>query len=76
MVPEIGLMCLQGCTSCCAEKMSGMRDIDLSELDRWCEYILCKGLKRPGYVRVSRRTTTDTKIQVGKFMVVEPEGAM
>lgn len=25
MVPEIGLMCLQGCTSGCAEKMSGMR---------------------------------------------------
>ena len=44
---------------------SGMRDIDGTDWDRWCEYILYKGLKRTGYARVSRGTITDTEIQVG-----------
>jgi endonuclease/exonuclease/phosphatase family metal-dependent hydrolase len=43
---------------------SGMRDIDETDWDRWCEYILYKGLKRTGYARVSRGTITDTEIQV------------
>jgi len=43
---------------------SGMRDIDPSDWDRWCEYILYKGLKRTGYARVSRSTITDTELQV------------
>lgn len=48
---------------------SGMHDIDASDWDRWCEYILYKGLRRVGYARVSRSTITDTELQVGKFVI-------
>lgn len=52
---------------------SGMHDIDPTDWDRWCEYILYKGLKRTGYARVSRSTITDTELQVGKFVVPRSE---
>ncbi|KAK0609615.1 Protein cwh43 [Lasiodiplodia hormozganensis] len=55
--------------------ISGMRDIDPSDWDRWCEYILYKKLRRTGYARVSRSTITDTELQVGKFVVGQPEGS-
>jgi endonuclease/exonuclease/phosphatase family metal-dependent hydrolase len=48
---------------------SGMHDIDASDWDRWCEYILYKGLRRTAYARVSRSTITDTELQVGKFQI-------
>ncbi|KAH8643896.1 hypothetical protein IG631_01360 [Alternaria alternata] len=47
---------------------SGMKDIDPSDWDRWCEYILFKGLKRSGYARVSRHTITDTELQVSQSL--------
>lgn len=46
---------------------SGMHDIDRSDWDRWCEYILYKDIKRTGYARVSRGTITDTEIQVSSI---------
>ncbi|KAJ6010942.1 hypothetical protein N7451_002354 [Penicillium sp. IBT 35674x] len=49
-----------------------MKDIDPTDWDRWCEYVLYKKIHRTGYARVSRDTITDTEIQVGKFVVGEP----
>jgi endonuclease/exonuclease/phosphatase family metal-dependent hydrolase len=53
---------------------SGMRDIDPSDWDRWCEYILFKGLRRTGYARVSRDTITDTELQVCSLSCVSLVG--
>lgn len=53
-------------------KESRMRDIDPSDWDRWCEYILYRGLRRIGYARVSRGTITDTEIQVCSFLDIFP----
>lgn len=51
---------------------SGMHDIDSTDDDRWCEYILYKKLRRTGYARISRSSITDTELQVGKFVVPLP----
>jgi hypothetical protein len=64
---------LQGNYNTYVSEASGMHDIDPDDWDRWCEYILYKGLKRTGYARVSRSTITDTEIQVGKFKIGEKE---
>ncbi|KAL3426244.1 Frag1/DRAM/Sfk1 family protein [Phlyctema vagabunda] len=66
---------LEGNYNTYVSEKSGMHDIDPSDWDRWCEYILYKGLKRLGYARVSRSTITDTEIQVGKFQIGEREDA-
>jgi endonuclease/exonuclease/phosphatase family metal-dependent hydrolase len=60
---------LEGNYNTYVSEQSGMHDIDPSDWDRWCEYILYKGLKRTAYARVSRSTITDTEIQVGKFLI-------
>lgn len=52
--------------------ISGMHDIDATDDDRWCEYILYKHMRRSGYARISRGTITDTEIQSGKFVIPEP----
>lgn len=53
-------------------EFSGMNDIEPTDWDRWCEYILFRGLKRVGYARVHRSTITDTEIQTGKFVLQDP----
>jgi hypothetical protein len=55
---------LEGNYNTYVSEESGMKDIDPSDWDRWCEYILYKRLRRTGYARVSRGTITDTEIQV------------
>ncbi|OBT46186.1 hypothetical protein VE00_02295 [Pseudogymnoascus sp. WSF 3629] len=65
---------LEGNYNTYVSEKSGMKDIDESDWDRWCEYILYKNLRRIGYARVSRGTITDTEIQVGKFLVGKKEG--
>jgi hypothetical protein len=67
---------LEGNYNTYVSEKSGMHDIDPSDWDRWCEYILYKGLKRTGYARVSRSTITDTEIQLGKFLIGEKESAV
>ncbi|EYE98206.1 putative integral plasma membrane protein [Aspergillus ruber CBS 135680] len=64
---------LEGNYNTYVSELSGMKDIDPTDWDRWCEYILYKKLKRTGYARVSRDSITDTEIQVGKFVIGEPE---
>ncbi|PYI07489.1 calcofluor white hypersensitive protein precursor [Aspergillus sclerotiicarbonarius CBS 121057] len=64
---------LEGNYNTYVSDISGMKDIDPTDWDRWCEYILYKNLKRTGYARVSRDSITDTEIQVGKFVIGESE---
>ncbi|KAH6983150.1 Frag1/DRAM/Sfk1 family-domain-containing protein [Ilyonectria sp. MPI-CAGE-AT-0026] len=60
---------LEGNYNTYVSEKSGMHDVDPSDWDRWCEYILYKRLKRVGYARVSRGSITDTELQVVKFQV-------
>jgi endonuclease/exonuclease/phosphatase family metal-dependent hydrolase len=64
---------LEGNYNTYVSELSGMKDIDPTDWDRWCEYILYKRLKRTGYARISRDSITDTEIQVGKFVIGESE---
>ncbi|SCW02650.1 LAFE_0F11298g1_1 [Lachancea fermentati] len=64
---------LEGFYNNFVSETSGMHDIDPTDDDRWCEYILYKHLRRTGYARVSRGDVTDTELQVGKFQVVDRE---
>ncbi|CAG8033851.1 unnamed protein product [Penicillium olsonii] len=64
---------LEGNYNTYVSERSQMKDIDPSDWDRWCEYLLFKKLHRTGYARISRDTITDTEIQVGKFVIGEPE---
>lgn len=60
---------LQGNYNTYVSDRSGMHDVDPTDWDRWCEYILFKNIKRVGYARVSRSTITDTELQVAKFVI-------
>src|SRR5690606_15741214 len=60
---------LQGNYNNYVSEISRMKDIDPSDWDRWCEYILYRGVRRVGYARISRDSITDTELQVGKFVI-------
>ncbi|KAJ3085324.1 hypothetical protein HK102_000109 [Quaeritorhiza haematococci] len=55
------------------EESAGMRDVDPSDWDRWCQYIFYRGVKRVAYARVSHGRITDTEIQAAKFLVPPPQ---
>ncbi|KAH7928277.1 hypothetical protein BV22DRAFT_1083401 [Leucogyrophana mollusca] len=46
-----------------------VHDIDPHDWDRWCEYVLYRGLYRTAYARVSRGIVTDTELQIGQFVL-------
>lgn len=52
---------------------SRMYDIDSTDWDRWCEYILFRDLKKVAYARISRSTITDTELQIGKFKLLSED---
>ncbi|KAF9157869.1 hypothetical protein DFQ26_008239 [Actinomortierella ambigua] len=48
-----------------------VHDVEVSDWDRWCQYLAFRGVKRVGYARVSHGGITDTEIQIGKYTLLE-----
>lgn len=64
---------LEGNYNTYVSEKSRMRDIDNTDWDRWCEYILFRDLKKVAYARISRSTITDTELQIGKFKLLSDD---
>lgn len=64
---------LEGNYNTYVSNVSRLHDIDSTDWDRWCEYILFRDLKKVAYARLSRSTITDTELQIAKFTLLTDE---